>query len=111
MNKSKAKGTAWESQVTAFLRANGFPNVERRALMGNKDCGDIAGIPNWVLECKAEKVYALPEYMREGQCEAENAGVDNFAAIVKRRRANVSEGFVVMPLRIFVPQLKHLVVP
>ena len=106
MNKSKRKGTAWETEVVNHLKANGFPQVERRALMGNKDCGDIAGIPNWILECKAEKNFSLSTYMKEVEAERSNAGVDYGAAILKRPRANVSEAYVILPLHAFLDHLK-----
>jgi hypothetical protein len=50
MNKSKIKGTAYETAVVRHLNDNGFPYAERRALAGNLDKGDIAGIPSVVME-------------------------------------------------------------
>ncbi len=42
MSKSKQKGTAAETAVVKYLKANGFPKAERRALQGNLDKGDIS---------------------------------------------------------------------
>ena len=114
---NKVKGTRWESEVVDYLAANGFPSIERRSLKGNKDQGDIANVADWVLECKNEKTIGLGGYMDEGATELTNAQdywralikttetpprPSWFAAIVKRRRKNVSAAYVVMPLSQFV---------
>ena len=52
MNKSGRIGTAAETAVVNYLRANGFPHVERRRLRGAKDAGDLAGIPGVLVEVK-----------------------------------------------------------
>lgn len=44
-NPSKEKGTRWETEVTRWFIANGFPDAQRRALSGTKDMGDIHPIP------------------------------------------------------------------
>lgn len=106
MNKSKRKGTAFETEVVRFLQENGFPQAERRALRGNKDCGDIAGIPNWILECKAEKEFSLSSYMKEVEAEIENAGVDYGAAVLKRPRAGTGDAYLIVPLRTWVEHLR-----
>jgi hypothetical protein len=56
MSKSKQKGTMAETAVVQYLKQF-WPNVERRALQGSKDTGDIAGIPNVVIEIKNHKNY------------------------------------------------------
>lgn len=101
VNVSKQKGTAWETAVVRYLNEQGFP-VERRALTGKEDKGDIAGLPCWTLECKAERSIDLAGYMGEAAREAVNANTPNYAAVVKRRGKGVSEGYVVMPLAVFV---------
>lgn len=75
MSRARAKGTAAESSVVAFLRANGFPAAERRALHGNHDKGDITGIPGIAIEVKAVARPAYGEWLREAHREAANAGV------------------------------------
>ena len=52
MNKPKAIGTAAETQVVKWLRENGFPNAERRALHGGKDVGDILACDDFLVEVK-----------------------------------------------------------
>jgi hypothetical protein len=105
VNRSKAKGTTWESAIVTYLNKNGWPLVERRTLSGANDKGDIAGVTDWALEAKAEKQISLASYMTEAEVEAKNAKTRFFAAIVKRRGKGTSEGYVVMPLRVFVDLL------
>jgi hypothetical protein len=110
VSASKQKGTAFETAVVRFMQAAGF-DVERRALQGSLDKGDIAGLDGWVLECKAEKAITLAEYMKEAEQEAVNAGVPWYAAIVKRRNKNVSDAYVVLPLKVFIGFLKWWSMP
>lgn len=53
MNPSKNKGTAFETAVVNFLRANGFPKATRQPLKGSLDEGDIIVAEGMVVECKA----------------------------------------------------------
>lgn len=101
MSVSRRKGTAFEIDVVRYLCDQGHP-VERRALQGRLDKGDIAGLPGWTLECKNEKTISLAQYVEEARQEALNAGTDHFAAVVKRRGKGVSEAYVVLPLAVFV---------
>ena len=43
MNKAKAKGTQFETAVARFLAEETGAWVERRALSGNADKGDLLG--------------------------------------------------------------------
>ena len=73
MNPSKQRGTAWESAIVNYLR-NFWPHVERRALLGNQDRGDIAGIPGVVIEAKSSaRAWRLPEWWAETVAEVRNA--------------------------------------
>lgn len=110
MNRPKQIGTAWETAVVRFLREAGF-DVERRALSGNEDKGDVAGLSGWVIECKAEKAISLSEYMTEAAVEAQNAGVPYYCAVVKRRMKSVGDGYVVMPLKVFTAFLRWWSLP
>ena len=97
MSASKRKGTGWESAVVAFLKDNGAPHAERRALNGAKDRGDIAGIPGVVIECKAERAITLSSYLDETEAERRNDGAAVGVAWIKRRgRANPADGYVLM---------------
>jgi hypothetical protein len=101
-NPSKQKGTAFETAVVAFLRDNGFPYAERRALAGNNDRGDVGGIPGLVLELKAARELRLSEWMDELQTEKGNAHASDGAVVVKRRNHGVAKSYVVMELEDYV---------
>lgn len=94
--KSKAKGTAAEREVVRYL-ANWWPAAERRALSGNKDKGDVAGIPGVVVEVKAAKAQQLAAWKRETLVEAENAGVHYCVLVVKRPYKAVQEWDAYLP--------------
>lgn len=97
MNKSKIKGTAWESAIVTFLRARGWPHAERRALQGNLDRGDVAGCPGIVIEAKACKEITLAAFLDEAETERENDHADIGVAWIKRRgKAGAGDGYVVM---------------
>lgn len=102
MSASKRRGTAFETAVVTYLREQGFPFAERRALQGTKDRGDVAGIPGWVLECKSEVSVRLALYMNELQAELANDGARWGAAVVKRRGKGIAEAYAVMPLRLLL---------
>ena len=98
MSINKAKGTTFERECAVYLSDHTKFWVERRALAGNLDKGDLIGMPNTVLECKNHKQLNFSGWMTEGEQEARNAGARWWSVIVKRRGKNVSESYVVMPL-------------
>ena len=76
-NRSKAKGTQFESQCARWLTERlGYP-VERRALHGNRDVGDLAwliggGGARGIVECKAVKAITaanVAEWRRQTEAE------------------------------------------
>jgi hypothetical protein len=88
-NTSKAKGTAWESEVVKYLRANGFEQAERRALAGNADKGDILVCPGVIAECKAWATFTdgdVVEWWAETATEKKNANASVALLIIKRPR-------------------------
>lgn len=89
MTKSKAKGTKAETDCVKYLREY-WPQAERRALAGNKDKGDIAGIPKTVGEVKAAVKIELAKWQRETLTEMGNAGEDNCFLVVKKPYKPVS---------------------
>lgn len=88
-NPSKQKGTAAESAVVAYLRTRGWPHAERRALSGNQDRGDIAGVVGVTLEVKNCKSIDLAGWLREAQQEQANNG-DHIGAVVAKRRGTTN---------------------
>lgn len=97
VNRSKQKGTAWESEIVAYLNTCGWPHVERRTLNGAADRGDIAGIPGIVIEAKSVKTITLGAFVDEAAKERANAGADLGVAWIKRRgKSSAEHGYVVM---------------
>lgn len=91
MNKPKAIGTRAEAAVAAFLRANGFPHAERRALRGTLDAGDITGCPGLCIEVKGGDAArnasdALIEaWLAEAETERINARANVALLVIQRR--------------------------
>ena len=81
--RSKDIGTSGESAVVRFLRKNGFPHAERRALTGSLDQGDITGCLGLVWEVKAGNAARtasdaqILEWLKETEAERKNAGADH----------------------------------
>lgn len=94
-NASKAKGTAFESALVAYLREHHNPGARRNAQMGRLDIGDIDGYYLHALEAKAEKTITLPSYIAQANREAVHAGQPYGCAVVKRRMKGTADGYVV----------------
>lgn len=96
-NPSKAKGTRFETAVCRYLRDRlGQPHVERRALHGSRDMGDLFGIEargfRVVAECKAVDSWGpalMGEWRSQALGERENAGADAVVLVVRVPRAPV----------------------
>jgi hypothetical protein len=102
------KGPRWERLVADLFQAEGFLWADRKTKRGRRDQGDVTGIEDWTLECKDEQTIRLAAGVDEAALEAANAGTPWFAAIIKRRRKNVRDAYVVMPLWLFVRLVKRL---
>ena len=75
MTKNKQRGTAFETgRRPISSREKQKYWVERRALAGALDKGDLIGIPDWCLELKDHKSINLAGFMDEAAKESENAG-------------------------------------
>lgn len=90
-NKSKSIGTKFETQCARWLTERlGYP-VERRALHGNRDVGDLAwligkGDARGIVECKAVKAITaanVAEWRRQTIAERENAGAQFAWLVIK----------------------------
>jgi hypothetical protein len=103
-----AKGGKWEREVLSFFRANGYPRAYRPRQEGYEDVGDIhAG--GMVLQAKDWSNWqaAIREGLDGAVVQAENANRAMRAgmlgaAVVKRARRGVGDGYVVMRLSDFV---------
>lgn len=113
MSRQKQKGTAFESAIVEYLQNNLCDDtIERRALNGTCDRGDISGVTfcgsRMVLECKNENRMRLAEYMREAETEAANDNAPYYAVIHKKRGVGISNAktigqqYVTMPLHMLV---------
>lgn len=97
MSRNKQRGTAWESAVVRFLQGVGFVHTERRALAGNKDRGDLAGIPGLVVECKHVARLDLSGWLDEAELERDNDRARYGAVWVKRKgTTNPGRSYVLM---------------
>jgi hypothetical protein len=96
MSAAKQKGTAAETAVVDYLRPQ-FPNVERRALAGVNDRGDVSGIPGVVIEIKNCARQELAAWVDEAETERRNAHATVGAVWHKRRgKGNPGQWFVTM---------------
>lgn len=91
MTASKQKGTRAESAVVKFLRSYGWDAAERRTLSGSKDKGDIAGIPNVVIEVKDCAKQTLGAWVQEANTERTNAEA-RIGVVWHKRRGKGSPG-------------------
>jgi hypothetical protein len=101
LNKSKDKGTAAETAVVRYLASfpEYFPSVERRALSGGLDRGDVAGVSNTVIEVKAAVRQELAKWQRETLTEKANANADYCLLVVKRKYKPVWQWDAYVPAR------------
>ncbi|MFI9123837.1 hypothetical protein ACIGW0_31350 [Streptomyces bikiniensis] len=107
-NPAKAKGTAWESLFTAYLREHHNPGAHRNVQMGSRDIGDVAGYYLHAVEAKAEKTITLSDYIAQANREAVHAGQPFGCAVVKRRMKGVADGYVVRDVRTDVRLMNRL---
>ena len=105
--KPKALGTAWETDVRNYVAKElGDERIERRALHGSKDMGDIHGLfahgYEGIIECKRDRDMgsaALAEYQRQTLDERENADADFALLVCKNFNHSVGEAFCWLTLR------------
>ncbi len=100
---ARRKGSTWERAVVAYLRDNGHPFVERSYGAGRPDdCGDVDGLPGWVIEAKNHRQIDLAGWCDEAAREAQNVPHGaRWAVVVKRRQKPPGDAYVVLPLSAF----------
>lgn len=106
VNRSKAKGTAWETRLVNYLKENGFPYATRNPLAGSKDVGDVGNIPGVVWEAKCTKTLALAQWVDEMVAEKRNAGVDIGVVCFPRRSHATERAYCLLELKDLVTLLK-----
>lgn len=90
-NKSKQKGTVWETRVGKYL------GLRRLPLAGSKDIGDL-DCDIAVVECKNTQTFNLAGWMDELEVEKTNAG-KNFGFVIFPRKNHVtSKGYALMSI-------------
>ena len=110
MSKQKQKGTDGENAVVEALTRAGF-TVERRALSGINDKGDITGLKDVVIEVKKHDSYAgkLAGWVEEAEIEKANAKA-TIGVVWHRRKGKgkAEEWFVTMSGDQFLQILRRL---
>ena len=96
-NRASAKkaGTAFETAVADYLAAYLEKPIERRARMGAKDRGDIAGVTTYynkpvVVECKCEQRVKVGTYLKEAEIEKNHD--EAYASFVVFKRNGIGMG-------------------
>ena len=105
--KPKALGTEWETAVVRYTKSQlGDERIERRALHGARDMGDIHGLfahgYSGIIECKRDRdmgAAALAEYQRQTLDERENADADFALLVCKNFNHGTGEAFCWVTLR------------
>ena len=108
-NKSKDRGTRWESACAAFLRDHGFPEVHRLALTGEHDQGDlhVDGV-SVAWECRDRNRLTLSENVDDAEARAKAKGSKFGVTVMKRRGRRTGDAYVAMTLSTFVRLLHAL---
>lgn len=114
-NRSKQKGTSYETSVRKYLNENGFPKARRTALSGGEDTGDIHGLERpdghkAILQCKNQKKHDLSGWLDATVEQAERADGALPALVVKRAGKGekaLGDSYVVMRLSDFVSLIKE----
>jgi hypothetical protein len=101
VSKARQKGTSAETAVVTYLRDNGFPHTERRALHGAADKGDLTGIPGIAVEIKNCRRYEIPRWLAETTTEGIAANAEHAVLVVKPNgvgTTRVGEWWAILPL-------------
>lgn len=108
MSKSKQKGTSAETAVVNWLQSKGRKHVERRALAGLLDRGDIAGIPGLVIEVKNHREMKLSAWLKELEVEMHNDKSDTGVVIHKKTGTlDVGKWYATMPVSVWFKLLEE----
>lgn len=100
VNRSKQKGTSAESAVVGYLQQRGWLHAERRALAGNTDRGDIAGVAGVMLEVKNCAKHDLAGWTAEAKAQQSHAQATIGAVVAKKRgTTDPGEFYAVLPFR------------
>lgn len=98
VNKSKIKGTRFETDLVDYLTTQGAPHAERRALAGTLDRGDVTGTPGIVWEAKNCQTMSLAGWVDEMLVECANASTRLGVVVHKRRGQNIRRAYATLQL-------------
>lgn len=102
---SRRKGATAERDVTAWLRANGWPWAERRA--GGTPGPDITGCPGIAWEIKNAARLELAAWVDQAEAQRATSGADLAPLVIKRRgTTDPGQFYAVLPLA----ALAHLLI-
>ena len=110
MSKQKTKGTLFEAQAVSYMAERlGDDRIERRALSGTNDRGDVSGLyfrgKRVVVECKNHRRMELAEWVDEAETERGNDGAE-YAVVLHKRKGcgekNFGGNYVTMTLDTFL---------
>lgn len=99
MNRSKAKGTAFETALVRWLRAHGWEKADRCPARGSNDCGDVSGVLDGdvVIECKDAKELRLRDWCDEAEIERARAGATySFVALKRSGTTSPAQAYAIM---------------
>lgn len=99
MNKSKAKGTYFETRVRKYLEDGGL-EVKRLAIGGMNDEGDLSFL-DVAAECKNVTNLAIPNWVRQAEKEQKNAKKKWWSLIVNRKNHELGQAYVVISLEYY----------
>lgn len=104
---ARSKGSAFERDVVAVLRAAGHRYAERGYRLGAPDDrGDVDGIPGYLFECRNRRAIELAGWLDEIVAEAEAVATWRRVSqvpvlVVKRRGKPASQAYAVLELATF----------
>lgn len=103
MSKQRDIGTAFETLMLGLVTTY-YPTAHRMGLQGSLDKGDLwIPDPRFVIECKRVKAMALPQWLREAEVEAKNAGKPHGVVFHKRFGSAVAgDQYATMTARTFL---------
>lgn len=111
VSRSRAKGTAFETELLERLRRL-WPAAERAGTTkGPNDYGDYLHVGGWLIEAKKQDKWHLPAWIKTIQRKvsarkAEIQFVEAWALIFAADRRTVAGTFVVQPLDQWIAQVE-----
>ena len=107
-SKSKAKGSAAERAVVAYLK-QWYPYVDRRLAGATLDKGDISGIPGVTIEIKNHSRIDLVGWIAELETEMANDKAWTGTVIHKRKgKSDVGQWYATMPVSVWIELLRKV---